>query len=840
MTSLIQQQIELEKQAGQDGIDRYDKILQKQYDPKKESALLPPDIMILKNSIEPFSKAIEEFRDNKKRGQKSHVKTVFKRTFTFKDRNGNAKEQQIKPIELAFITINTILHSKDRIGLPVQSMGRLIGIAVEEHLDFKYFESEAPGYVHIIKEAQRTSNANHKRKVVRASETRLGCTKENWSEDFKFDVGYRLMCLLIESTGIIKMTNGKTKNGNACKTVHWHPDVEKKIEQGHDKFKMLSPVHKPMIAPPVEWDDMKGGGYYVNELDLIKHKSDSKKQGIQKPDQQVFDAINRVQHTEWQINAGILSVAQELANKNGSKLGVISSIYDEEMPRHPSNEPDFPDYADEKQYHAAFEQWKNNNLERFKSWKKQMTHYHDRCVADKSKWTFQSMVIQQAQQVKDYDKIYFPWVMDFRGRMYPVSTALSPQGEDLSKGLLQFASGVALGEHGAFWLAVHGANTWGNDKVSLQERYKWVLENERNIVDSGEYPLEGNQMWLDADEPWQFLAFCMEWAEYVRSGKSREHRSKLCVAVDGSCNGLQHYSALMRDDEGAAVCNLKTLPERKDIYIEVAERVADEVAKEAQSESKEAWIAQMWDGLITRTLVKRNVMTVPYGVTMRGMSDQIIAELKHINDSDYNMLQMEAYKAGSYLGKKVYKAIKEVVTSAITGMDWIKECAKVFNETGQGIRWTTPVGMHVYMHKLKTQKKRIETQTGSAVVKLSFKKTTDKLNTKKQINGIAPNVIHSIDAAHLMMTVNACAEKHNICDFGMVHDSFGCHAGKMQDMYHELRKQFRDLYSRDLLSELREQWKAQLPEKYAEKLPEVPEYGTYSIEEVLGSEYFFA
>ena len=46
----------------------------------------------------------------------------------------------------------------------------------------------------------------------------------------------------------------------------------------------------------------------------------------------------------------------------------------------------------------------------------------------------------------------------------------------------------------------------------------------------------------------------------------------MCVCVvsqDGSCNGLQHYAALGRDDAGAKSVNLFPLDSPADVYSEV-------------------------------------------------------------------------------------------------------------------------------------------------------------------------------------------------------------------------------------------------------------------------------
>ena len=50
--------------------------------------------------------------------------------------------------------------------------------------------------------------------------------------------------------------------------------------------------------------------------------------------------------------------------------------------------------------------------------------------------------------------MWFPHNMDFRGRAYPMPPHLNHLGSDTSRGILQFAEGRALGEHGLEWLYV--------------------------------------------------------------------------------------------------------------------------------------------------------------------------------------------------------------------------------------------------------------------------------------------------------------------------------------------------------------------------------------------------
>src|SRR5690606_2131173 len=105
---------------------------------------------------------------------------------------------------------------------------------------------------------------------------------------------------------------------------------------------------------------------------------------------------------------------------------------------------------------------------------------------------------------------YFPHNIDFRGRAYPLPTYLNHMGADHVRGLLKFAEGKELGEHGLRWLKIHLANVFGFSKASLDEREAFTEENLRNVFDSATSPLGGSRWWLDGEDPWQCLAACFE------------------------------------------------------------------------------------------------------------------------------------------------------------------------------------------------------------------------------------------------------------------------------------------------------------------------------------------
>lgn len=76
--------------------------------------------------------------------------------------------------------------------------------------------------------------------------------------------------------------------------------------------------------------------------------------------------------------------------------------------------------------------------------------------------------------------------------------------------------------------------------------------------------------WKKSEEPWQTLAGCIEIANALKAPNVETYESKYPIHQDGSCNGLQHYAALGRDQSGAESVNLYPFDTPKDVYTAVA------------------------------------------------------------------------------------------------------------------------------------------------------------------------------------------------------------------------------------------------------------------------------
>jgi DNA-directed RNA polymerase len=441
--------------------------------------------------------------------------------------------------------------------------------------------------------------------------------------------------------------------------------------------------------------------------------------------------------------------------------------------------------------------------------------------------------IAMAEKFLEEPAIYFPTQLDFRGRMYPMPSFLNPQGTDCSKALLTFARGCKLGTSGWKWLHIHIANMYGEDKISFDDREAWTVNNYHWILDCTKQPFEHRE-WMEADKPWQFLAGAIELVAAVESGDYENYFSHLPVTVDGTCNGLQHFSAMLLDEEGARAVNLEPADMPNDIYQIVADKVKEKFATMVDEPMAAAWLAWGFD----RKATKRAVMILPYSGTLHAAKDYV---RDYVKDREDKAPWDDEFAATLFFSKHVWATIGETIVSAGTVMKWLKQIAKAVTKAGKPIRWVTPINFQVEQDNREMDGYQVDLMLGqSARYQPNMVAPSERLDMAAQRLGISPNFIHSLDANCLMLTVNRALDE-GIEDFAMVHDSYGVLAGKMDTLYMGLRQAFVDTYQKDVMKDFLMDATKGLPAKViAQLLKDMPKKGTFQLERVKESKYFFA
>jgi DNA-directed RNA polymerase len=479
---------------------------------------------------------------------------------------------------------------------------------------------------------------------------------------------------------------------------------------------------------------------------------------------------------------------------------------------------------------------------------------------------------------------YQAYNCDFRGRIYPLTPYLHEQSSDNAKGLLTYGTGVPLGESGAYWLGVHLANSIGEDKLKLDERVEYVEGRMEEIIGWAENPLV-NTGWMDADKPWSSLACAFEFKklqDFVIIGGNdvSEYICHVPIFIDGSNNGVQHLTALSLDEEIAPLVNLVPTEVPGDVYMYVADRTWEaldaiyeemgdvpvkkelprllaeikghkmkrEVAKN-KAEADEAfgeldawrkdnaellsdihvpfWRMFRDDKKLQRKTVKRPVMTLGYGVTKRGVQDQVFEDTKGLSEE-------LKFKDKPNWTTPFADLLRDTMLAKLKGpalmLELFRSLAEKANVENRYLAWNVPLtnfpAVQEY-NRLKKVEVRVQfcSKKKNGLQLVIQPEESGKLNKSKQLTGAAPNIIHSFDAAHLTLIVN---ESPFIVT--TVHDSFGCHPGNMEDLFRITREEFVRFYESDPLAQLLAQ---------TDCLELYPERGSLVLNDVMESDFAF-
>ena len=517
---------------------------------------------------------------------------------------------QIGSNDLAVMLMGHLLSLKniddadsENTGNARQTFGAEIGETLHQRVAWRFLRDIEGLKDSALKDAYREYDNNCFEKLEQLS-------KPLWSNVIELEVGQKLIDLAqeVEIIGEYQKLNDEG-NFNYLKLdktfLEKMNDTDKKLAHS------ASMTYKPMVIKPLDWEDLYGGGFLPDEgeesrfdLSLIKASSRKDREALQGKEipKSVLDGINQIQKTAFCINENMLEVLLDyhsdinyLKNENrvdfsyyrilrelmssGKDLALKSEVYEHFAKTKfiKVNKENELNASDKKRIDKAMKSLKSvKDIEKFKL---DAQLYYE--IA-KYKQGFDT-IVKTAQEMKAYKKFYFVWRMDFRGRIYPQQTLLNPQSGDLPKSLLLFSEQKSLNKEGLDWFFIHGANCYGEvDKEPFETRISWIKEKHKDILSSVKNYRDEN-FWKQAGDPLKFLAFCFEYARYVKSPSS--FTTGMPIAIDGSNNGFQHITALLKDSDGAKSVNV--LPHYEngvlkvaDFYAEVAEALKILMQKE--------------------------------------------------------------------------------------------------------------------------------------------------------------------------------------------------------------------------------------------------------------------
>jgi len=837
---LLSKQIKIEKDNFDYCYDRMLVEINKRLVNKHGDELLEGKLLLI-SVLDTVSKGFEAFFKAPLRGQRKKTRAFLEDFYR-------------RPKDLAYLVITSIIQEVGREPYtPLPTIILNIVRNLRQNYLMESLKRDSPKiYSHIEREYKKRGKAYILSRKIKLGRLKQATNLEQLNKDTTA-LGADLLNIVLLANVDLVTIHIVHKAGKTTKTLVY---TERALDLVHKTREMniFNYLKNPIfVVPPKDWEAYIGsGGYYTESLykyPMIKHRGSNKtllKEYMRvKGCDRYMAILNSIQQTQWRINSRILEVMNKIIEDN---------LVDYDCPRLNKylvgklpycEHQEATDYINVSDYGALRTEGKHigtpASREDYNRWHTASEKQKEVIIVNRSKAIMLKLAILDAKKYKDYERIWFSYNADFRGRIYPLQQHLNPQSKGTIKSLLEFARGQRIDTKEQLdWFKIHGANCYGKDKLEYEDRIQFIDDNHQMIMDIASSPLEYRLYWKDTDEPFLFLAWCFEYADY--NNNPQDFESHLPIGIDGVCNGIQIYSGLLLDKPGAeAVCVIgKT---RRDIYQAVADKVNSYLAtgdypktivfrrsdKTINTATTEVEL-QSSIGKIKRELVKSNVMTQPYSVTSYGMYQQVTEALNIIVDEERQFWKGDKWVLARALTILNTKAILETVKGAKVGQEFLKEVTKQVVANNNHIFYKTYLDFPVLQKINRTKIERITTELGT----LNIQHWTEDLHNLKMVNGIAPNYIHSLDSTLMMLTVEKMI-KLGCKSFHLIHDSYGVGVQDIVNLNICVREAFVELFGSQPL-------KSFVRSVFPEALDRVDEVmiNTLNIEEVLESRYIFS
>lgn len=754
--------------------------------------------------IMPLAEMIEAYTSNKARGVAAASKGLLRR---------------IDSQAAAFLTVRQCLDlgnldSKN----PATAVSRAVGQTIYGEVLLQEFENIEPDlYFTLVKDFERrmTKSERHRLTVFKMQAAKQGINLPEYSPEDKLATG-TILIYMAKELGLVELE--EVREGKKYKRhMVLTPEVKHLLDSVKDQVAGMMPQMLPCVAPPRDWVTPNDGGYHTPAMRrLAPCCIRGRPRVMDEADvpEIPLRALNILQSRPWRINQRVLDTIDLV--KDRFDVGEVLAQADLPKP----HKPDFLDLdmpvADMTPVQVAT----------FKAWKAEMREWYTTSKERGIKWGRFWQALRVARQFKD-ETIWFVYQYDYRGRAYANTRGVSPQGSDLQKALIMAADGRRIEDDTAkFWFYSAGANRYGFDKADLEDRYQWTVDRHDLILAIAADPVAHRQ-WTDADNPFQFLAWCFEFADYQANPAT--FVSRLALGQDGSCNGLQHFSAMLRDSVGGLATNLVPSSSQQDIY----RLVAEATGRGLSLLPPEGMFTLRWQQhSLSRDLVKRSVMTLPYGSTRFSCADFIFKEYMAKGKAP-EFSPEEHRPAARWLSVAVWDAIGEVVVKAREAMEWLQDSSDELIEAGlDEINWRSPSGFMVRQRYGIVETTQVTTRIAGGVrIRPRIRQEKQEPCKRRHRNGIAPNFVHSHDAAHMHLLI-CWADDHGLGHLHFIHDDYGTTPDGTEALHKGIRATFVEMYERTSpLEDFKRRNDVTAP---------VPENGDLDIRVVVESRYFFA
>jgi DNA-directed RNA polymerase len=300
---------------------------------------------------------------------------------------------------------------------------------------------------------------------------------------------------------------------------------------------------------------------------------------------------------------------------------------------------------------------------------------------------------------------------------------------------------------------------------------------------------------------------------------------------------------LMRDAALAKATNVFSGDQPRDIYTEVANIVKERMfetpkknkvltdAPEVETLNVISFLRRFPD-LVDRNMGKSVVMIIPYGAGKEKYQQEIakilinkiapkksrakhgdVSTSRHVDEilgffrgnTDVPLEQPAVavrrwirHHVSSHLAAHFREAVSVHFPAIDTFKNRLGKAIKPLTKAGIPVMWVAPSGMPIIQDDFTPLEfPGVEVSFPGFRKAFTHKELSEEIAPKQQAQGILPNFIHSMDAAHLVKTVNLARER-GIHSISTVHDSYASHACHVDLLGKCIREAFCLLYPNDV------------------------------------------
>ncbi len=309
-------------------------------------------------------------------------------------------------------------------------------------------------------------------------------------------------------------------------------------------------------------------------------------------------------------------------------------------------------------------------------------------------------------------------------------------------------------------------------------------------------------------EPFQFISIGLAKLD-IKERRQRCIQKTIVnnpILLDASCSGIQHISALTLDKKLAEFTNVISYSQNpedllpKDFYT-FALNMVNKKLKTSKCEA-------LHNIVLTRKIIKRSVMTIPYNVSLIGVGEQLLDHFTQTWVLRYCITTVPAYATSTNksislntsklaeLNKTVYAVLTDEIPSLRNLTKYFHNIIKVLTKINLPITWITPAGLKIKYQTIQFKKIKALNRIINSAKEMRIKIPTEKNSSQKMFKAFMPNYIHSLDASNVHLLLYNLNQNFKIPVYA-IHDCFASTPNNMELLKKKVKEAFIKIYFKE-------------------------------------------